>query len=150
MPSHKHYMQIAIEEALKGKGSVEPNPMVGAVIVENGKLVAQAHHKKFGELHAERIALNKLGRKPKPGACMYVTLEPCSTHGRTGACTEYLMESGISCVILGAIDPNPAHRGRGIDILRKSGIEVLTGVLERECTDLNPEFNALMRAKDKE
>lgn len=141
----RDFMLIALAEAQKGENTVGENPMVGAVIVEDGKIVSQAFHVRPGELHAERIALNNLGRKPQSGATMYVTLEPCSTHGRTGKCTDYLIASGISRVVLGAIDPNPAHRGAGINILRSAGITVDTGVLEKECTDLNSAFNEAMK-----
>ncbi len=145
----KDYMMIALKEAEKGRETVKENPMVGAVIVEDGKIVSQAHHIRPGGLHAERIALNSLGRKPKAGAVMYVTLEPCSTQGRTGKCTDYLVESGISRIVLGAIDPNPAHQGAGIEILRLAGIKVDTGVLEKECTELNHHFNKLMQKLSK-
>ena len=138
-------MRLALSEAQKGRDTVDPNPMVGAVIVEDGVVVAAGYHVRAGELHAERIALNNLGRQPKPGATIYITLEPCSTQGRTGACTDYLINSGIKRVVVGAIDPNPDHRGRGIEILRQSGISVLTGVLEKECTQLNFKFNERMR-----
>lgn len=146
MPGHEEYMRVALQEARKGRGSVEPNPMVGALIVEDDEIVAQAHHEKFGELHAERLALNQLGRRPKPGATMYVILEPCSTEGKTDACTGHLAVSGISRVVVGAIDPNPAHRGKGIKILQDAGIEVVSGVLEKECEELNKEFYQRMQS----
>lgn len=138
------WMRLAIEQAKQGRGTVEPNPAVGAVIVEDNQEVARAHHKEYGGPHAEVLALKALGRPPKAGAVMYVTLEPCSTQGRTGACTDVLIASGITTVVLGAIDPNPAHRGKGITMLKNAGLSVRTGVLENECTALNPEFNARM------
>ena len=131
------YMRLALSEAMKGKGSVEPNPMVGAVIVEQDQVVARGYHEKFGELHAERNALNALGRPPSAEAVMYVTLEPCSTVGKTDACTKYVIAAGIKKVVLGVVDPNPDHQGRGINILREAGVEVITGVLEEECKALN-------------
>lgn len=143
----EHYMRAAIEEAKRSEGRQLPNPMVGALIVEDERVVARGFHAKCGEAHAEINALNDLGRKPKKGATMYVTLEPCSTIGRTGACTKALTDSGISAVVVGAIDPNPQHKGRGIQILKKAGVQVRTGVLEEECAALNPEFNQLQRAK---
>ena len=90
-----------------------PNPRVGAVIVEDGEVVSRGHFQQDGEPHAERWALRTLGRRPKEGAAMYVTLEPCSTKGRTGACTEALIEAGVSRVVVGAMDPTEAHRGNG-------------------------------------
>lgn len=134
-------MRRAIVLAEKARGDTHPNPLVGAVIVENGEIVAEGFHARAGTPHAERVALNALGRKPNPGATLFVTLEPCSTHGRTGACTDAILSAGISRVVVGATDPNPAHAGRGLEILRERGIEVVSGVLERECENLNPIFN---------
>jgi diaminohydroxyphosphoribosylaminopyrimidine deaminase/5-amino-6-(5-phosphoribosylamino)uracil reductase len=114
---------------------------VGAVIVENGEVVAEGFHSRAGEPHAEREALRLLGRRPKPGATLYVTLEPCCTHGRTPPCTDAIAEAGLTRVVVGATDPNPAHAGRGFDVLRAAGVEVVTGVLEADCTDLNLIFN---------
>ena len=145
MTKDEQWMAMALKEAEKGRGKVDPNPMVGAVIIEEGKAVSAGHHFMDGGPHAEIIVLDQLGRKPQPGAVLYVTLEPCSTHGRTGACTEAIIKSGISMVVVGAIDPNPAHQGRGIDILKKAGITIRTGVLEAECTRLNKIFNERMK-----
>ncbi|MGE0268684.1 MAG: bifunctional diaminohydroxyphosphoribosylaminopyrimidine deaminase/5-amino-6-(5-phosphoribosylamino)uracil reductase RibD [Candidatus Omnitrophota bacterium] len=145
MTKDEQWMAVALKEAEKGRGKVEPSPMVGAVIVEGDQAVSIGHYYRDGGPHAEIVVLDQLGRKPQPGAVLYVTLEPCSTHGRTGACTEAVIKSGVSTVVLGAVDPNPAHQGRGIDILKKAGITVRTGVLEAECTRLNKEFNERMR-----
>lgn len=134
-------MQRAIALAKKACGDTHPNPLVGAVLVEDGEIVAEGFHARAGTPHAERVALNALGRKPKPGATLFVTLEPCSTHGRTGACTEAILTAGVSRVVVGATDPNPAHAGRGLTILRERGVEVVSGVLARECENLNPIFN---------
>lgn len=134
-------MRRAIELAEKARGNTHPNPLVGAVLVEDGKIVAEGFHARAGTPHAERVALNTLGRKPNPGTTLFVTLEPCSTHGRTGACTEAILSAGISRVVVGATDPNPAHAGRGLEILRENGVEVVSGVLERDCENLNPIFN---------
>jgi diaminohydroxyphosphoribosylaminopyrimidine deaminase/5-amino-6-(5-phosphoribosylamino)uracil reductase len=144
--SEEYYMAMALEEARKGAGATHPNPMVGAVIVERGVVVARGYHARCGGPHAEKAALARLGRLPGPGAKMYVTLEPCSTPGRTGACTDLILASGIREIRVGAIDPNPSHRGRGIDILRKAGIKVQTGVLAEECEALNYEFNQRMNS----
>lgn len=134
-------MRRALAMARSVWGNTHPNPMVGAVIVEDGQVVAEGATAPDGGPHAERLALLARGKQPRPGATMYVTLEPCSTHGRTGACTDAIIASGIKQVVVGAKDPNPAHAGRGFDVLRAAGIEVITGVLERECTDLNLIFN---------
>ena len=134
-------MQRALELARKGWGTTHPNPMVGAVIVEDGAIVAEGFHAQDGGPHAERVALAALGRPPKSGATLYVTLEPCSTHGRTGACTEAIIEAKFSRVVVGATDLSPEHGGRGFTVLRDAGVEVLTGVLERECVDLNLIYN---------
>lgn len=138
---YKRYMRRAIELAQLGWGRTHPNPIVGALIVENDTIVSEGWHRAAGEDHAEVDALKKLGRKPEPGAELYVTLEPCSTHGRTGACTNAIMNAGVETVIVGALDPNPAHAGRGLDILREAGVEVIDGVLDQECADLNLVFN---------
>lgn len=134
-------MRRALELARGVWGSTHPNPMVGALIVEDGRIVAEGATAPDGGPHAERLALLNRGKVPRPGATMYVTLEPCSTHGRTGACTDAIIASGIKRVVVGAPDPNPEHAGRGFEVLRTAGIEVITGILERECTDLNLIFN---------
>lgn len=134
-------MLEALELARKGWGETHPNPLVGAVIVEGNQKVAEGYHRRAGEAHAEVVALQALGRKPGPDAVLYVTLEPCSTAGRTPPCTQAILESGIQSVVVGALDPNPAHAGRGLEVLREAGIEVVEGVLEAECTDLNLIFN---------
>ena len=134
-------MRRALALAGQAWGETHPNPMVGAVIVEDGKIVAEGFHARDGELHAERVALAALGRAPRPDAVLYVTLEPCSTTGRTGSCSEAVISAGIKHVVVGATDPNPAHAGKGFDVLRHAGIDVVTGVLETECTDLNLIFN---------
>ncbi len=137
----EHFMRRAIEVARQGWGNTNPNAIVGSVIVEDGAIVAEGFYAKDGGPHAERVALNTLGRPPKPGATVYVTLEPCSTAGRTGACTEALIHAGVTRVVVGATDPFPPHQGAGFQRLREAGVEVVTGVLEQECTDLNLIFN---------
>ena len=134
-------MRRALKLATSVWGSTHPNPMVGAVIVEEGHVVAEGATAPDGGPHAERLALLARGKAPRPGATLYVTLEPCSTHGRTGACTDAIIAAGIRHVVVGATDPNPAHAGRGFDVLRAAGIEVVTGVLEAECRELNLVFN---------
>lgn len=134
-------MRRALAQARSVWGATHPNPMVGAVIVEDGQVVAEGATAPDGGPHAERLALLNRGKTPRPGATLYVTLEPCCTHGRTGACTDAIVASGIKRVVVGATDPNPAHAGRGYEVLRAAGVEVITGVLERECGDLNLIFN---------
>lgn len=135
------FMGRALQLAARAWGRTHPNPMVGALIVEDGEVVAEGFHAQDGGPHAERVALAALGRAPKPGAVLYVTLEPCSTHGRTGACCDAIVSAGIKHVVVGASDPNPAHAGRGYERLRAQGVNVTTGVLEPECRDLNLIFN---------
>jgi diaminohydroxyphosphoribosylaminopyrimidine deaminase/5-amino-6-(5-phosphoribosylamino)uracil reductase len=138
---HETFMRQALEQARLGWGETHPNPLVGAVVVEDQAVVAAGYHVRAGEPHAEIMALRHLGRKPRDGATLYVTLEPCCTHGRTPPCTEAIIAAGITRLVVGATDPNPAHAGKGFELLRAAGVEVVTGVLERECTDLNLIFN---------
>jgi len=134
-------MRRAIELALRGWGNTHPNPMVGSVLEEGGAVASEAFHERDGGPHAERLVLASLMHNPQPGATLYVTLEPCSTPGRTGACTDAIIAAGVRRVVVGATDPNPAHAGRGFAVLRAAGIEVVTGVLEAECADMNLIFN---------
>ncbi len=134
-------MRRAIALARQAWGRTHPNPLVGAVIVEGGRVVAEGFHAQDGGPHAERVALAALGRAPGPDATLYVTLEPCSTHGRTGACCDAIRAAGIWRVVVGATDPNPAHAGRGLEVLRAAGVDVTSGVLAAECADLNLIFN---------
>ncbi|MFT5469207.1 MAG: diaminohydroxyphosphoribosylaminopyrimidine deaminase [Verrucomicrobiales bacterium] len=133
-----YWMKLALEEARLGLGATSPNPPVGAVIVKDGLFLAKGHHERAGEPHAEVMAIRAsaaAGSDPR-GATIYVTLEPCSTTGRTPPCVEAIREAGISRVVIGAVDPNPDHAGRGIEILREAGIEAESGVLEAECANL--------------
>ena len=143
-PEHERFMRRALDLARRGWGATHPNPLVGALIVEDGEVVAEGFHTKDGEPHAEINALRALGRKPKPGATLYVTLEPCSSPGRTGACTDAIVEAGLTRVVVGATDPNPAHAGQGYEVLRSVDVAVTTGVLAAECADLNLIFNHWM------
>jgi diaminohydroxyphosphoribosylaminopyrimidine deaminase/5-amino-6-(5-phosphoribosylamino)uracil reductase len=117
--------------------------MVGAVIVRDGRVLGRGYHHRAGMPHAEIEALRDAARRGNAvlGATLYVTLEPCHTHGRTPPCTSAIIAAGIARVVVGTTDPNPAHRGRGFKILRKAGIEVTEGVLSQECTELNAAFN---------
>jgi diaminohydroxyphosphoribosylaminopyrimidine deaminase/5-amino-6-(5-phosphoribosylamino)uracil reductase len=134
-------MRRCLELARQGWGNTHPNPMVGAAIVEKGEIVAEGFHAKAGKAHAEVAALQALGRPPERGATLFVTLEPCSTHGRTPPCTEAIIAAGIKHVIVGAFDPNPAHEGRGLDVLKAAGISVESRVLADACADLNLIYN---------
>lgn len=135
------YMEKSVGLARRAWGQTHPNPMVGAVIVEGGLVVAEGFHGAAGQPHAEVEALRALGRRPREGARLYITLEPCSTQGRTPACTQAILESGIREVIVGCEDPNPSHAGRGLELLRQAGIEVRCGVERAACEDLNLIFN---------
>ena len=135
-------MRLALKEARKGMGKTSPNPAVGAVVVKNGRILAKGYHQVAGCPHAEIEALRSLkNQSSAKGATIYVTLEPCSTHGRTPPCCESIVASGITRVVYGARDPNPNHAGRADTILRESGIEVLSGILELECASLNRAWN---------
>ncbi len=133
------FMREALREARKGLGRTSPNPAVGAVVVKNGQIIARGYHKKAGLPHAEVEALKKLGGNA-PGCTIYITLEPCNHHGRTPPCSEAVLKSGISRVVVGMKDPNPDVLGGGCEFLKKNGIEVKTGVLETECRYLNEAF----------
>ncbi len=134
------YMRAALAEGHKGLGKASPNPAVGAVIARDGKIIGTGWHQRAGEAHAERRALQDAVKHYSPdatrGATLYVTLEPCSTHGRTPPCTDAILEAGIQRVVVSTTDPNPNHQGRGLEILRQNGVEVCTGVLEKEGRDL--------------
>ena len=134
-------MLRALELARRAWGDTHPNPMVGAVITEGGSVVAEGFHGAAGGPHAEVAALRALGRRPSADAVLHVTLEPCCTHGRTPPCVDAILASGIRTVVVGARDPNPAHAGKGLDLLRRAGVAVVEGVLEEACTDLNLIFN---------
>lgn len=133
------YMRLALDLAGRGLGWTSPNPMVGAVIVKDGRVIGQGWHARYGDLHAERSALKNCTESPA-GATLYVTLEPCCHHGRQPPCTEAILEAGIRRVVVGSEDPNPLVAGKGIDILRRAGVIVETGVLREECDALNQVF----------
>jgi len=141
MNNDERFMRIALREARKSLGRTSPNPAVGAVLVVQNRIVARGHHRQAGKPHAEIECLRRLRRAVPKNATLYVTLEPCSTTGRTGACTDQIIRAGIRSVVIGATDPNPRHRGRGIELLRNAGIGVRTGVLAEECAVLNESFN---------
>ena len=136
------FMRLALREAERGRGHTSPNPAVGAVIVTNGRVLSRGYHHRAGQPHAEIEALRALGSETRArGATIYVTLEPCSTHGRTPPCTDAIRRAGFARVVIGATDPNPRHAGKAVAILEAAGIAVRTGVLSSECEELNCAFN---------
>ena len=137
--SDTKFMKKALHLARKGQGRTSPNPVVGAVIVRDGRITATGYHRKAGLPHAEVEALNKLGGKAL-GDTLYVTLEPCNHYGRTPPCTAGILGSGIKRVVVGMMDPNPNVSGGGCKFLRENGIEVKTGVLDTECSRLNEAY----------
>ncbi len=133
------YMGLALQLARNGCGHVNPNPMVGAVLVKDNRIIGQGYHERYGAPHAERNALACCTESPA-GATLYVTLEPCCHYGKTPPCTEAVLKSGICRVVIGSHDPNPLVAGKGIELLRGQGIEIAEGVLKAECDRLNEVF----------
>lgn len=141
MNIHEKYIKRCIELAKNGFGRTYPNPMVGCVIVCDGKIIGEGWHQKAGEPHAEVNAINAVSDKGLlKKATLYVSLEPCSHHGRTPPCSDLIVFHGIPEVIIGGVDPNEKVAGKGIEKLRKGGCEVIVGVLEKECAELNARF----------
>jgi diaminohydroxyphosphoribosylaminopyrimidine deaminase/5-amino-6-(5-phosphoribosylamino)uracil reductase len=136
-------MRRALRLARRGFGTTSPNPQVGAVLVKRGAIIGEGWHRRAGEPHAEIEALRDAARRGERahGSSLYVTLEPCCTHGRTPPCTETIMAADIKRVVVAATDPNPAHAGRAFRILRRAGIRVTSGVLAAQATQLNEAFN---------
>jgi diaminohydroxyphosphoribosylaminopyrimidine deaminase/5-amino-6-(5-phosphoribosylamino)uracil reductase len=137
------FMRAALRLALRGFGRTSPNPMVGALLVKHGRIIGQGWHRRAGEAHAEIKALRDAARKDHDplGATLYVTLEPCCTHGRTPPCTDAILAAGIKRVVVAATDPNPKHAGRAYHLLRRKGIEICHGLLADEATRINEAFN---------
>ena len=133
------YMKMALALAERGRGWTSPNPMVGAVVVKDGKVVGKGFHQAAGEPHAEIYALDEAGENAK-GASLYVTLEPCNHVGRTPPCTKAILKGGIKRVVAGMKDPNPRVTGGGLDFLTSQGLDVTVGVCEDECRRLNEIF----------
>lgn len=136
-------MRLALRLAQRGRGSTSPNPMVGAVLVRNNRIIGRGWHRRAGEPHAEIEAIRDASARNEKvaGATLYVTLEPCCTQGRTPPCTQAIQAAGITRVVAAAIDPNPAHAGKGLRLLQRAGIEVASGLLESEATRLNEAFS---------
>lgn len=143
MDADRLWMRHAIALARRGLTTTPPNPAVGAVLVRNGRLLGHGYHVRPGEPHAEPNAIadaHRRGETPR-GAVLYVTLEPCSSHGRTPPCVDAILAHGVRRVVVGATDPDPRHEGRAYATLRSEGVVVRTGVLEVACRALNPKFH---------
>ena len=137
----ERFMREALKEAKKGQGQTSPNPAVGAVLVVDNRIVARGHHRGSGHEHAEIECLRNFGASVPARATLYITLEPCSTVGLTPPCTDAILRAGIRKVVIGAVDVNPRHHGRGITRLRHAGLRVRDGVLAEDCARLNEAFN---------
>lgn len=135
------FMYAALNEAKKALGQTSPNPAVGAVLVVGNRIVAKGHHRGAGRDHAEIECLRNFGAAVPARATLYVSLEPCSTEGRTGPCTDAIIEAGVRKLVVGAIDVNPRHSGKGIEQLRNAGVNVKEGVLADHCAQINEAFN---------
>lgn len=140
---HAHFMKLALRLARRGLGYTSPNPAVGALLVQDGEIIGSGWHQRAGGPHAEIEAIRNAQSTNTSvrGSTLYVTLEPCSTHGRTPPCVEAILAAGIQHVVIGAIDPNPHHRGRGVRWLQEHGIKTTSGILEDAATSLNESFN---------
>lgn len=134
----EHFMRRALSLALRGTGSVSPNPLVGCVVVRDGRILSEGYHRQCGAPHAERIALDSLDSAA--GSTLYVNLEPCAHYGKTPPCAPSIVEKGVSRVVLGTVDPDVRVQGRGMEILRAGGVRVDAGVLEKECRWINRGF----------
>ena len=140
--SDEKFIKVALIEAQRGLGQTSPNPAVGAVIVRGSRIIARGFHQRAGLPHAEIEAIARL-KTPElaRGATLYVTLEPCSTHGKTPPCVGAIIAAGFGRVVVGTLDPNPRHAGRGIEMLLAAGIAVTVGVMEDACREINAAFN---------
>jgi diaminohydroxyphosphoribosylaminopyrimidine deaminase / 5-amino-6-(5-phosphoribosylamino)uracil reductase len=144
--NHENYMRRCIELAKTGMGNTAPNPMVGSVIVHAGKIIGEGFHQKFGEAHAEVNAINNVVDKSLlSNACLYVNLEPCSHFGKTPPCSDLIIQHKIPRVIIANVDPHPVVKGKGIEKLRKAGVDVITNVLNEEGEELNRRFFLFQR-----
>lgn len=135
----EYWMKRVLRLAEKGRGKTSPNPMVGAILVKDGRVVGEGYHARAGEAHAEIIALKKAGNEAK-GAALYINLEPCSHYGKTPPCAPALIEAGIKRAVVGMEDSNPLVKGRGLEMLRSAGIEIEVGIFEEDCRRLNEVF----------
>ena len=147
MKDDEHWMKKALRLAEKGRGRTSPNPMVGAVLVKNGELVGEGYHVKAGTDHAEIIALRGAGEKAR-GATLYLNLEPCTHYGRTPPCAPAVIEAKVKRAVIGMEDPNPSVRGKGLESLKRAGLDVEVGILEKECRRLNEAFCKYITKKE--
>lgn len=141
LAKYEMYMHRCLQLASIGAGHVAPNPMVGALLVLGDKIISEGYHQKFGQPHAEPNAIHQVKDPEILKQCtLYVNLEPCSHYGKTPPCADLIVRSQIPKVVIGTLDPNPKVAGRGVQILRDAGVEVVTGILETECRELNKRF----------
>ncbi len=148
MSENELYMQRCIDLAVNGLGNVAPNPLVGAVVVHENKIIGEGYHKKYGTDHAEVNAINNIkNSKLLPYSTLYVNLEPCCHYGKTPPCTDIIIKSGIKKVVIGNIDVNQVVAGKGVLKLRNNGCEVVTGILKNECFDLNKRYFTFLQKK---
>ena len=139
MMDDERWMKRVLRLAEKGRGRTSPNPMVGAILVKDGRAVGDGYHAKAGEPHAEIIALRKAGEEAKE-ATLYLNLEPCTHYGKTPPCAPVVIEAGVRRAVIGMEDPNPLVKGRGVEALKRAGLDVDVGILEKECRRLNEAF----------
>jgi diaminohydroxyphosphoribosylaminopyrimidine deaminase/5-amino-6-(5-phosphoribosylamino)uracil reductase len=144
MQNKEFFMKRALKLAQEYKGYTHPNPAVGAVLVKNGRIIGEGAHKKAGDLHAERIAIQN-AKEDIEGSTLFVTLEPCCHYGKTPPCTDAIIDSRIKKVVVATLDPNPLVAGKGVEILKNQGIEVEVGVMEEEAKELNEDFFVYIR-----
>jgi diaminohydroxyphosphoribosylaminopyrimidine deaminase/5-amino-6-(5-phosphoribosylamino)uracil reductase len=145
--NEEYWMRRVLRLAEKGRGSTSPNPMVGAILVKDGKVVGEGYHSKAGEAHAEIVALQQSGEEAR-GTILYLNLEPCTHYGKTPPCAPQVIEAGVKRVVIGTEDPNPLVKGKGIETLRRAGLDVEVGILEKECRRLNEAFFKYMTKKE--
>ena len=146
MAVHEKYMKASIKLGKRAECMTSPNPLVGAVVVKNGRMVGKGYHRIAGAPHAEVLAINQAGKHLR-GAVLYVTLEPCDHYGRTPPCTDAIIKSGIRKVVAAMKDPNPINNGRGLRRLKKHGIKVITGVLKEEAVEINAPYIKFIKTK---
>ena len=143
MAIHEPYMHRCLQLATLGEGYVAPNPMVGAVLVHNNRIIGEGYHRVFGEAHAEVNCINSVKEEDKgliPHSTLYVSLEPCSHFGKTPPCTDLIISNKIPKVVVGTTDPFPQVKGKGLERLRSHGVEVTEGILQEQCIELNKRF----------
>ncbi len=143
----EHWMRKVLRLAEKGRGRTSPNPLVGAILVRNGKVVGEGYHARAGEAHAEIIALQHAKERARK-ATLYINLEPCTHYGKTPPCAPQVIKAGVKSVVIGMEDPNPLVRGKGMEALKKAGLNVRAGILESECRRLNEAFCKYITAKE--